>query len=311
MIEVMKPLKKGALGALFFCFFACSSTPVNQVNTPSPLPSSVEVPLSDPTLLFFTFGDWGSGDGNQRAVAQALRNYCAGVLCDFGLLLGDNFYDSGVESVEDPLWNERFEQMYQGLDLSFYAVLGNHDHRGNPQAQIDYTYLPGQNRWKMPNRQFTIRFSEAGTIPLIEIFALDSTTFSTEDAAKLQEDINASQAQWKILAMHHPIYSNGSHGDTQYLIDFVLPIICQDVDLVLVGHDHLFTHLQDPNDGCGNHHLVVGTGGKAIYPSHPDSRVLFTLSDFGFASLNVSAQEVQIQFHKTDDTIPYEYTLQK
>jgi hypothetical protein len=111
--------------------------------------------------------------------------------------------------------------------------------------------------------------------------------------------------------MHHPIYSNGTHGDTQKLIDLVLPIICHKVDVVLVGHDHLFSHLFDPNDGCNNQHFVVGTGGRSLYSFQLDPRALFTLSEFGFASLDVTPQQIQIQFHKTDGSIAYQYQLQK
>jgi acid phosphatase len=308
----MNSWKKLGLVLLFFCLSTCASARVPPVDpAPSP-PTAVEHPLSNPTTLqFFTFGDWGIGDAKQMAVAQALRDFCAKEVCDFGLLLGDNFYDFGVTSVDDPLWDSRFEQMYQGLDLPFYAALGNHDHQGNIQAQIDYSNQPGQTRWKLPGRQYTARFGETDANPLIEIFVLDSETYSANDATQLREDLNESQARWKFLAMHHPIYSNGSHGDTDYLIDFVLPIICQKVDVVLVGHDHLFSHLFDPTDGCNIQHFVVGTGGKTIYSSHPDPRVLFTLSDFGFATLEVTEEKIHLEFHKTDGSIPYEYTLQK
>jgi 3',5'-cyclic AMP phosphodiesterase CpdA len=153
-------------------------------------------------------------------------------------------------------------------------------------------------------------------MPLLEIFVMDSTPFETGDpgaqgdADKLRADVDASQARWKIVAMHHPIYSNGSHGNTQRLIDLVRPVICGKVDVVLVGHDHLFSHL-DPDDGCNIQHFVVGTGGKTVYPSHPDPWVLFTLGDFGFATLEVAPDKLHLEFHKTDDSVPYEYTLQK
>lgn len=311
MIGGMTSWKKIAWALLLLWASTCSSSQIPNSTQEGSGRTLLQAPLSNPSLQFFTFGDWGSGDSNQRAVADALRNFCNSEPCDFGLLLGDNFYDFGVDSVQDPLWDARFEQMYQGLELPFYAILGNHDHEGNAQAQIDYTYLPDQDRWKMPAREFTVRYAESGADPLIEIFALDSEFFSKDDADLLSEDINTSRAKWKVLALHLPIYSNGSHGDTEYLIDFVLPVICRKVDVVLAGHDHLFSHLMDSTDGCDNHHLIVGTGGKDIFSFRPDPRVLFTLSEFGFASLRVSPSEILIRFHKTDGSIPYEFQLQK
>ncbi|MBL9107498.1 MAG: metallophosphoesterase [Myxococcales bacterium] len=49
---------------------------------------------------------------------------------DFGILLGDNFYVSGVSGVsgvDDPQWQDKFELPYSDLTFPIYAVLGNHD----------------------------------------------------------------------------------------------------------------------------------------------------------------------------------------
>mmetsp|Transcript_3197 Transcript_3197/g.295 ORF Transcript_3197/g.295 Transcript_3197/m.295 type:complete len:104 (+) Transcript_3197:220-531(+) len=50
------------------------------------------------------------------------------------LSLGDNFYSNGVESIDDPLWDKAYANIYPKMsylkDLTWYGVIGNHDFRG-------------------------------------------------------------------------------------------------------------------------------------------------------------------------------------
>lgn len=270
-------------------------------NTTEPVPAGI---------LFFSFGDWGTGSDSQKETAQAVRQFCQLQNCDFGVLLGDNFYNDGVQSINDPLWDLYFETIYPQLRLPFYAALGNHDHQGNPQAQIDYTEV--QERWKMPARRYSVAFPSNTDTPLLQIFVEDSTTYQESDGDQLDQALKDSAALWKILVIHHPFYSNGSHGDTGGLIhSHLLPLICNQVDVVLSGHDHLFSHLFDPGGGCRFHQLVVGTGGKDLYPTHSDARALYSESAFGFASVAVGPDALRIRFHESNGGVPYDYLLKK
>src|SRR5262245_60003455 len=79
-------------------------------------------------LRFIAVGDTGRGDDGIRAVAAAMKDVCDHRGCDFILLLGDNIYYAGVDSVTDPQWQTKFEEPYAAIDLPFYAALGNHDY---------------------------------------------------------------------------------------------------------------------------------------------------------------------------------------
>ena len=85
---------------------------------------------------------------SQKMVAIGMKRRCATSGCDLAIMLGDNFYDSGVYSVFDDKFEDYFEEPYASLDIPFYAALGNHDTRGNVQAQIDY--MRRSEYWKMP-----------------------------------------------------------------------------------------------------------------------------------------------------------------
>ena len=71
-------------------------------------PGQIDAPLPDakpPKLVrFITLGDTGKGNADQRRVAVAARDLCAARGCDFALLLGDNIYEEGVETIDDPIW---------------------------------------------------------------------------------------------------------------------------------------------------------------------------------------------------------------
>ena len=63
----------------------------------------------------------------QVAVANGMAAEDEREPIDAVILLGDNFYNIGVESVTDPQWDSKFETPYANINLPFYPALGNHD----------------------------------------------------------------------------------------------------------------------------------------------------------------------------------------
>src|SRR6185503_5688881 len=63
-------------------------------------------------VRFAAMGDTGKGNDGQKQVASAIEAKCAQSGCDFVQLLGDNIYESGATSVDDPEWQLKFEQPY-------------------------------------------------------------------------------------------------------------------------------------------------------------------------------------------------------
>lgn len=39
--------------------------------------------------------------------------------------------------------------------MPWFVALGNHDYKGNAEAQVDYTFMGNDKRWNMPGYQFT------------------------------------------------------------------------------------------------------------------------------------------------------------
>src|SRR4030095_8502578 len=282
-----------------------------------PLPSVPPVPPVPPSVHFFTFGDWGTGDTNQMAVAEETSSICLIQGCDFGLFLGDNFYTDGVLSVDDPQWKTKYEDVYgdhPSLQIPLYAVLGNHDWDGvaNPQAEVDFDLQDKDPYWRMPAYSYSFALP-VGPSPLVEVFVINSNLFDVPAQTWLEGALAASTATWKMVAFHHPIFDNGTaHPDDEKGIYPALrPLICGKVDLLLSGHEHIFSHLRDVNDGCGYDQLIVGTGGRTLHSAGTDPRVLYTEANFGVGHFEIKENELRFRFFRATGEEAYSFSWQK
>ena len=177
------------------------------------------------SLNFMVIGDWGhNGHFYQKEVAHQLEIAMYQTDADFIVSTGDNFYPNGVASVNDPLWQSAFENIYHGPHTfeDWYVVLGNHDYLGNAQAQIDYTEK--SQRWQLPARYYSKTFSLENNEQVLMVF-LDTNPIQPEykDRDKyrstqgqdyktqltwLETQLAGSNAKWKIVVGHHPLYSS-------------------------------------------------------------------------------------------------------
>jgi len=262
---------------------------------------------------FMAIGDMGTGGAGQRTVARAMADKAKADGLDFVLTVGDNFYGSGVSSTDDPAWQAVFENVYtaDSLQVPFYATLGNHDHRGNVRAEIDY----GQHsrRWSMQAAYYTFtRRLDARTE--IQFFALDTTPIDqgsdvSGQLAWLDKALSESHATWKIAFGHHPVFSNGPHGGSAAMLAKVEPILATHrVDLYIAGHDHCL-ELFKPIHGVS---YCVSGGGAAqdnAYALRWTDRVTYAATLGGFTYYRASREELVIEFVRLDGKTQYAQTL--
>jgi tartrate-resistant acid phosphatase type 5 len=243
-------------------------------------------PVEAGTVRFVAIGDTGEGNEDQYMVAEAIVNLCARKGCDFSVMLGDNFYDSGVDGVDDPQWQDKVELPYIDFTFPLYAVLGNHDYGGNgigvdfntskPDYQVEYTAL--SEIWRMPDKYYSFKEQHA------EFWGLDTNQVMTDpingDAGPQQDwleaGLAASTATWKIAFGHHPYISNGDHGNAgayenlegiplpfvtgENVKEFMEEAVCGKVDVYICGHDHNIQWLEPK---CGTEFIVSGAGSKS------------------------------------------------
>lgn len=252
-------------------------------------------------IKFVAFGDFGTGDANQYKVAKAVEDKCKEDGCDFGLLLGDNFYENGIKGENDPQFDNKFARPYTNLNFNFYATLGNHDYRGDTQAQIDYSAK--NPKWVLPG--VTYSFSEG----FIDFFSIDSNVASEKQGRELENAINKSKASWKIVFGHHPRYSNGFHGNAYHELARMLDkTICNKADMYLSGHDHNKEYLKKV---CNVEYLVVGSGGANPRGITAGQNTIFAKSSLGFAWFKVSKENMEFQLIDEKGNLEYKTTIKK
>ncbi len=110
-------------------------------------------PNHNDVLTFYALGDWGTGQANQRAVAQALIKNVTEIpngrnQAPFVLGLGDNVYEIGLpEGWNNPetikMLHKTFGDVYknvsyEGKKLVFHIIPGNHDYAGFAGGQYGW-----------------------------------------------------------------------------------------------------------------------------------------------------------------------------
>lgn len=84
---------------------------------------------------------------------------------------------------------------------------------------------------------YDVRYNED-----LHIFVLSTQNSNIRDQAQwLDGALKDSDAKWKIVSMHHPIFSSGAGRDSEERRRALLPVLERNsVDLVLQGHDHTY-----------------------------------------------------------------------
>lgn len=251
-------------------------------------------------VRFIVMGDTGEGNTAQREVAIQVRDLCAREGCDFVILLGDNIYDSGVDSVTDSQWTTKFETPYADIMLPFYPVLGNHDYGGMlfglsygglgnefDKGPIEVAYTAVSSRWEMPATHYTQLYENVGFIMLDTNSIMWANTENGDQWTwypTAVADLRAAGAEWIIVGGHHPYRSNGRHGNAgSYegievggvvipnpvpllnggnVRSFFDTVVCGTADVVFSGHDHNRQWLDMPASLCGAELIVSGAGAK-------------------------------------------------
>src|SRR5258708_2418480 len=148
-------------------------------------------------LRFLISGDWGrDGQFHQTDVATQMGLAAAARKCRLIISVGDNFYDKGVQTATDSQWKSSFEEIYTASSLAvpWYAILGNHDYKGRPGAQLDYAKT--HPNWKMPARYFSavepltqtenVAFSFLDMRPFVAASRTTDQSFKPGAASKLR-----------------------------------------------------------------------------------------------------------------------------
>ncbi len=269
----------------------------------------------------------GTGFAAQTQVAEGMRRFVenAGGRPEALFLLGDSWYGDLEGGAASARWLTQFEEMYPA-DLfpgPAYTMLGNHDYQRLPptvdkvEAELLYARtgrgVDGKpTRWTLPARWYTFDFPAEK--PLMHCIVLDSNMPAPDGRAPhganftLTPEQQAEQLRWfeaqlqrprttpfLVVMAHHPVYSNGPHGDHPVLISDWDPLFRKyGVDLYMAGHDHdlQVLHFEDHPTT----HFLSGGGGADLYVLKKDdfARGPYAQEVHGFSHLAVTSRELQL-----------------
>jgi len=332
---------------------ACGGTPSSSLtgdaglsDAAPPEPPPDAMPPPPPRVRFVAMGDTGEGNPDQRRVAVAIRDLCAARGCDFVLLLGDNIYDEGVSSLDDPQWQTKFEEPYRDIDLPFQTALGNHDYGGRllfpipglgnefTKSDFEVMYSERSRKWIMPSQHYTFSYGHVGFI------VLDTNSLMWADTSHGDQRewwptalMELQGKEWLFVVGHHPYRSNGSHGnagsyDAPELGGVPLPnpipqlngtslkqffdeVVCGTGDVYLCGHDHSRQWLDAPDALCGTELIVSGAGSKVTNLRDHDNRSYYEdASEVGFLYVDIEGKRMTGGFYDADGNLDFERIIE-
>lgn len=289
------------------------------------------------SLCFLAIGDWGESNPQQKAVARQMALQAREKRCKFVVSTGDNFYDTGVKSVNDPLFKLVFEEPFNdpALQIPWYAVLGNHDLLGNTSAQVYYSQY--SNRWHVSEHGYSVvvPFGLNSVKSKLQLFLLNTNGADPENVQEvcglhhitdmqgciqkmrshwdaqvkwLQSHLSTSTALIKVVVGHHPIFSdnNPKHPPLIKLRQDVQPLLEKyGVQLYLSGHVHHLAHHhnQDVN------YITTGTGSRTIESLSRVPQSKFQKSINGFTLHQVTNASMHVFFYNFDGGLENEVQI--
>lgn len=183
----MKPSPRLLLGGLLVLLLVGCSDVKPFIRDDSPLITSDVPPDHAEVVTFYALGDWGTGDENQKAVAQALREDVIAIpsgrkIAPFALGLGDNVYKKGlpigwchpeVVLLLDKTFGDIYADVtYQDTSLVFHVVPGNHD------------YAVALFKTKAWGDVFHLETTAEATYPSFKYYPIDHAAIADSDDQK-------------------------------------------------------------------------------------------------------------------------------
>lgn len=250
---------------------------------------------------FVAIGDTGSASPAQGRVAEQMWQWRQKNLFDVVLMLGDDIYGTTelTHGGDPKLFPKKFDTYYkrfQQQGVVFHASVGNHDMQTNhAQGEID-----DKARFGMlgPDGYYTFSTPNSfnvGGKRLAQFYALNSELKGEKFEAQakwLSEELPKSNAVWKFVFLHHPLYTvRGQHSPAVVLRNAIARSLHDNhVQFVLAGHNHFYSRMK-PVDGLMQ--LISGGGGRHLAFPRNDKCAVISARNYEFLGVEVFADRVR------------------
>jgi Calcineurin-like phosphoesterase len=246
-------------------------------------------------FTFAVVGDFGSGNGNETAVASLIESWHP----DFVLTVGDNAYPQGSPEVLDRDVFEPYAAVMR--ESAWFPALGNHDVKANGgKPELDAFHSLGSERW--------YRFTWGNAAVVV----LDSDVSVGPGSPQLRfaRSSLALPACFRFAAWHHPPWEPVGRPLSPGLRRRIVPLVEKDgTQVVFEGHLHAYARSR-PHHGVL--YVAVGTGGATLDDDAdkltiPSARVV--QGSFGALRVDVAGRTARFRYQTVDGKVRDDFRL--
>lgn len=248
----------------------------------------------DENFKFIAITDVQAGnEENFQKASNVMRSaYDTMPDADFFAHFGDYVNDCTQEE-----WDWYFDKFnFAHSSLTHVAAAGNHD--GNITNKVNHGWFNNMFNFSAAPEECIkaegVYYAfDYGNAHIVVLNTNDMYPMTIQQTNWIKNEMNSSDAQWKIVFMHRALYSAGKNlikPDTIIMREQLLPLFDElDVDFVMAGHDHVYmrtnqvkgdklvedvtyvtemfngvetTFAVDPDGAC---HVLPGTAGTKTY----------------------------------------------
>ena len=212
---------------------------------------------------------------------------------EFAVNLGDFVNDCTNEE-----WDSYFRNFaFSNMNTTIVPVAGNHE---------------GNLQWFKFNNMFNIGEAEDSSVitgcyysfdwgdaHFAVLNSNDMYPMSASQLNWLKNDMNSSDAQWKIILTHRALYSAGKNinkPDTIIMRNLLLPVIDElGIDVVFAGHDHMYLRTESVKDEKIQEYETVTeiyNGVETTFALNPDGTTHILPSTAGTKRYSVNEEAI-------------------
>jgi predicted phosphodiesterase len=229
-----------------------------------------------PYFNFLAFGDSGTGSEEQLELAGQMEKFTP----DFVVHTGD-ILEEGLDAEADDQYFVPYRNML--AKYPFFLALGNHDYgrqyrKTGGKKFLRENYIPFHTMPYTGSPPYYYFFDSGNA----RFFVLDTNYFHGARWAQpldkgsrqykwLEHYLARTNAAWKFVVLHEPLYSTGAHDLSVEERAVLAPLFEKyKVDLVFQGHDHDYERTRPVKDELVNEregliYITLGGGGSPLY----------------------------------------------
>ncbi len=218
---------------------------------------------ADQAFRFLYLGDAQNGFESWGKLLETAREH--NPEARFMLLAGD-LVDRGNERTNWDHFFLRAQKVFEQLPMA--PCVGNHEYLdAGPRLFRSFFRMPRNGPAETDaSLNWYFEYGDALFVIIDSTRAIFDPPFARAQADWLETTLSRTEAHWKFVMFHHPVYASHPNRESPDLQRLLTPIFDrQGVDMVLQGHDHAYLRTHPIYNGKANTTSRDGVGKGTVY----------------------------------------------